>query len=122
MNEDFLYSDQYKMHENVYGGFVEYDYKNKNIFMSVGLRLEYTDFSTISRMNSQEYIYNRMDYFPFFSIKHKFSSVADISLRLASGIERPHFWTMFPIIGIFLNMLILLEIRILNHPDFIPLQ
>lgn len=96
MNEDFLYSDQYKMHENVYGGFVEYDYKNKNIFMSVGLRLEYTDFSTISRMNSQEYIYNRMDYFPFFSIKHKFSSVADISLRLASGIERPHFLDYVP--------------------------
>ena len=47
-------------------------------------------------MNSQEYIYNRMDYFPFFSIKHKFSSVADISLRLASGIERPHFLDYVP--------------------------
>ena len=38
--EDFLYSDRYNMHENTYGGFVEYIYKHKNTSVSTGLRLE----------------------------------------------------------------------------------
>lgn len=94
--EDFLYADRYNMHENVYGGFVEYAYKHKNTSVSVGLRLEYTDYSALSQIDNKKYVYNRMDYFPFFSINQKVSPMVDVSLRLASGIDRPHFLDYVP--------------------------
>lgn len=94
--EDFLYADRYNMHENTYGGFVEYAYKHENTSVSAGLRLEYTDYSARSQVDNKKYDYNRMDYFPFFSIYHKVGSIADVSLRLASGIERPHFLDYVP--------------------------
>ena len=94
--EDFLYADRYNMHENTYGGFVEYAYKHENTSVSAGLRLEYTDYSARSQVDNKKYDYNRMDYFPFFSIYQKVGSIADVSLRLASGIDRPHFLDYVP--------------------------
>lgn len=94
--EDFLYIDRYNLHDNVYAGFLEYSYKYKNTSISGGLRLEYTNYSALSLVDNKEYDYNRVDYFPFLSINQKVGQIATVSLRLASGIERPHFLDYVP--------------------------
>lgn len=94
--EDFLYADRYKMHDNVYAGFLEYAYNNKRTSVSAGLRVEYTDYSALALSDRKEYDYRRADYFPFFSASHKLGPAATLSLKLASGIERPHFLDYVP--------------------------
>ena len=94
--EDFLYADRYQLRENIYAGYLEYAYKYDNYAMTAGLRVEHTDYSARSKMDNTTYDYHRTDYFPFITLRGNFSSVADVTLSFASGINRPHFLDYVP--------------------------
>lgn len=94
--DDFLYSDRFKLQDNVFAGFAEYTYKNEHTTLSAGLRLEYTDYAARFLSDSADFTYRRADFFPFFSVSRKISSALTASLRLSSGIDRPGFLDYVP--------------------------
>ena len=93
---DTVYLDGYHIQENLYAAYVNFDYKTGAFHWLLGLRGEYSDFSARSVETGISVDYRKLHLFPAMSINWKSSPMADFSLQLSSGIDRPPFLYYVP--------------------------
>lgn len=91
-----MYNEEYDLAENLYAAYVNYKYKKRAWSWMIGLRGEYSDFSTELVQNRTDVDYEKFHVFPSFSVNWDAGSRADFSLLFSSGIDRPPFLYYVP--------------------------
>lgn len=90
------YTNKYNFDEAVYAAYVNLNSSVLGLNTSFGLRIEYTD-RLLKRKNSNEkYAFDRVNYFPGFSISKNLNDNNSIKLAMTNRINRPDEYMMNP--------------------------
>lgn len=91
-----LYTNKYDFIEDIYGAYANLNTEFLGINTSLGLRVEYMDRALKQRTSEEEYVYNKLNYFPGFSLSKSFNKQQSLKLALTNRINRPDEYMMNP--------------------------
>jgi hypothetical protein len=91
-----LYTNKYGFQEDIYGAYANYNTEFLGITASLGLRLEYMDRELKQQTSEESYAYDKLNYFPGFSLSKSINEKQSVRLSLTNRINRPDEYMMNP--------------------------
>ncbi len=91
-----LYTNLYDYAENIYGSYLNMSTKLSGFNTTIGLRVEYMDRILNQVTSDANFTYQKLNFFPGFSISKSFENQSNVTFSLSNRINRPDEYMMNP--------------------------